>query len=257
MGVPDDVKQLIDGSGNAFHARVARWFTSKGWEVTVSPYFLDKTQGKAREIDLIVEKAYPVNDFGREIGYVAVRLFVECKFISGLSAFWLAQKDKRAAEGLVLSCSAFTKNNSHKEKHHYLSHSEKVAKLFASGGKSPENEPIYKALNQVLNATVSMRSESFDFPRYRRANLPMKAKLEFPVVVCNSFDRFFATSFEEDTEPTQVEENFQLEVTYAFPVGGSQRQEYFLIDFVEFAQLDNFLRLVSVDAESAVYLSIS
>jgi hypothetical protein len=38
MSIPAQVQELIDGSGNNFHAKVARWFAAEGWRVSVSPY---------------------------------------------------------------------------------------------------------------------------------------------------------------------------------------------------------------------------
>ena len=52
MKVPDEVLKLIRNSGNNFHAQVARWFTDHDWHVIVSPYYMDQTQLKAREIDV-------------------------------------------------------------------------------------------------------------------------------------------------------------------------------------------------------------
>ena len=97
MSVPDEVLKLISESGNNFHAKVARWMQADGWHVSVSPYYMDQTQNKAREIDLVAEKLWPVMDhWGQPMGDVAVRLFVECKFIPSYSVFWFADKDREA-----------------------------------------------------------------------------------------------------------------------------------------------------------------
>ena len=80
MGVPDEVSKLVSNSGNNFHAKVARWLSDHDWHIVVSPYYMDQTQNKAREIDLIAEKLWPIeNMFGQRTsdGHVAVRLFIE------------------------------------------------------------------------------------------------------------------------------------------------------------------------------------
>ena len=56
MGVPAEVSELLKDSGNNFHAKVACWLNDHNWHVIVSPYYMDQTQNKAREIDLIEEK---------------------------------------------------------------------------------------------------------------------------------------------------------------------------------------------------------
>lgn len=99
IDIPDEVFNLIAGNGNNFHAKVARWFADHGWHVVVSPYYMDQTQGKAREIDLVVEKNWPIRDrFGRGLGYIITRLFVECKYIPSYSVFWFSERDYEATK---------------------------------------------------------------------------------------------------------------------------------------------------------------
>jgi len=82
-----------------------------------------------------------------------------------------------------------------------------------------------------------------------------KAILEFPIIVCSSFEKIFAVDFFTGSSPLRIEENFQLEVDYAyFDKNGSQKSNYFLIDFVELDQLPNFVEAVSKDAEAAAFL---
>jgi hypothetical protein len=162
MTIPAEVAQLVKGSGNNFHAKVARWFRDNDWHIVISPYYMDQSQNKAREIDLIAEKLWPVRSrFGNTIGDVAVRLFIECKFVPSHSVFWFTDKSQATALELVCSSGHFRPNNTSTEKHHYLAQSQRVAKLFATSGKAQETEPFYKALNQSLNATVSMRGQPF------------------------------------------------------------------------------------------------
>jgi hypothetical protein len=170
MGVPSEISKLVSGSGNNFHAKVARWLSDNGWHIIVSPYYMDQTQNKAREIDLIAEKLWPITDaFGRPVDNLAVRLFVECKFVPSHSVFWFAEKDQHSAEDLVCNSGLFRSDNFYTRKHHYLSQSEKVAKLFAtSASKASENEPFYKALNQVLNAMVSMSGQPITVPSIKK-----------------------------------------------------------------------------------------
>jgi hypothetical protein len=55
---------------------------------------------------------------------------------------------------------------------------------------------------------------------------------------------------EAKPEPTKIKENFLLEVQYAFhDRNGSPHDECFLLDFVEFAQLDKFEQDIDKDTE--------
>jgi hypothetical protein len=256
--LPAQIQQLIDSSGNTFHARVARWFKEAGWHVRVSPYYLDRTQEKAREIDLIVEKSMPIRNSANNLeGDVVIRLFIECKFVAGYTVFWLAERDRQAAEGLVTSTQPFRMNNQVTLKHHYLG-DKSVAKIFASEqSRGAEFEWMYKALNQVLNAQTAMVSQRVTIPELQRYKT-RTVILNFPAVVCNSFDKIFRTDFFEPSAAKPVEENFQLEVSYAFAdPQGTPRDGYFLVDLVEFEQLQSFATAVLEDAQIAVHLLAS
>jgi hypothetical protein len=56
--IPQEVLQLVRSSGNNFHAEVARWFHANKWHIVISPYYMDQTQNKAREIGLIAERRW-------------------------------------------------------------------------------------------------------------------------------------------------------------------------------------------------------
>jgi len=253
--VPRDITTLIESSGNSFHAKVARWFSDHEWHVVISPYYMDQAQNKAREIDLVAEKLWPVdNVFGQRIGSLAVRLFVECKYVPSHSVFWFADKDRASAEELVCSGGIYRERNRETNDHHYLSQGSKVAKLFAtSGNKSTENDPFYKALNQTLNAMVAMRGQAVSIPSIKHAQEAPSPVIEFPMVVCSSFDQMYEVDFFSDSEPGSIENNFQLEVRYAYIDGKTQRNDYFLIDFVEFGQLDHFEDSIDNDARIAAF----
>ena len=63
----EKVKELIINSGNNFHCKVHNYLVGKNWAVLVSPYYNDNISEKPREIDLIAEKAFVVNDaWGRQ-----------------------------------------------------------------------------------------------------------------------------------------------------------------------------------------------
>lgn len=258
MAVPEAVNELIQGSGNNFHAKVARWFSENGWHIVVSPYYMDQSQNKAREIDLVAEKLWPVKDhFNRPVDDVAVRLFIECKFVPSLSVFWFADKDQESALELVCTGGLFRVDNVYTKKHHYLVQSPRVAKLFATSvSKATENEPFYKALNQALNAMVSMSGKRVMFPELKNSQRSPRAVIEFPVVVCNSFDQIYSVEFYKESEPELIKENFQLEVRYAYiDRRNNQRDDYFLLDFVAFGQLEKFAKAIDEDAKLAAFFA--
>ena len=259
MSVPKSVTELVKGSGNNFHSKVARWFQANDWHTVVSPYYMDQTQTKARELDLVVEKLWPIGIGGTFRGKVVVRLFVECKFVVGETVFWFAPKNTVAAKSIVCRLGPFRENDTYTLKHHYIAKSPNVAKLFASSkGNGQENEPFYKALSQALNATVAMRSQdpshpTLAGPRNGKIKIVM---LNYPVVVCSSFAQLYAVNFLAESEPIAIHENFQLEAQYAFhDKGGTSCNEYFLLDFVEFDQLASFEVDLAEGAKAAANLA--
>lgn len=254
--VPKEVQDIIRESGNSFHAKVARWLVNDGWQIRVSPYYMDQSQNKAREIDLIAEKSFEIREpmFGRSVlGDVVVRLFVECKFLpkTSFSMFWFTPKDKKAATDMICAQGGgFRRDNAHTPQHHYLAQSPRVAKVFASTGKG-EQDPFYKALNQVLSAQTSMQHQSPISVEDSRS----LHTLNFPVVVCNSFESLYETDFYGAPDPRPIAEGFQLEVQYAYTArNGNQRDDYFLIDVVAFDQLPELSKALEQDAELAIYM---
>ncbi len=133
-----------------------------------------------------------------------------------------------------------------------------MAKIFASSkSKQPENEPFYKALNQVLNAMVSLRERKLVSPVLNHKNPEWRVELlEFPVVICSSFDQIYATDFYDESSAEPVKENYQLEVSYAY-VDSRQmsRNEHFLIDFVELEKLPDFIEMLKNDAQLMAFFA--
>jgi hypothetical protein len=258
MPIPSQVQELIDGSGNNFHAKVARWFSSDGWVTTISPYYMDQSQQKARELDLIAEKVFPIKgSFGEWVGEVVIRLFIECKFLPGHSVFWFIDKDRAAIEEFLCSSGKFRSRNKFTAEHHYISTGGQIAKLFASSNaRGQESEPFYKALNQSLNGLVSLRKQVPRAFTTTSRSRGFQVVLDYPIVVCNSFAQVYAADFAGQRETDLVSENFQLEVQYAYSDGsGAAHDELFIIDLVEFDQLAQFVELISKDAALAGFFA--
>ena len=243
MSEIEEVKAIIAQSGNTFHCKVLKFLREKDWTVLISPYYNDNVSNKPREIDLIAEKAFRVESFGGAIGNISVRLFIECKYISQKTIFWFDTKDRQKAEELVTTTTPLRRNNSYTDRYHYMA-GDSVAKLFANkGSKSADNEIFYKALNQSLNAMV--------YYRYKNSLLPIERQrytlhtVNYPVIVCNSFENLYQVEIEGDEDPSGIKNNFHLEVNYAYmDSSGNNKNEYFLIDILNFDIFDSFLEVI-------------
>lgn len=258
MDIEKKFQEIVSTSGNAFHSRVAGWLKSNGWTVMVSPYYMDHGQGKAREIDIIAEKVcHRRESFRHKTIIVVVRLYIECKFVSVPSVFWFADREQKLVEELVCESGPFRMDNTRTMEHHYLAGPRSVAKVFASAtGREPDNEPFYRALNQVLNARGSMREmNSFVQGLPERSTFAFR-RIEFPVVVFDSLRNLRKVQFYGESKIEPIPENFQLEVRYAYNrADGTNRSEYLLVDFVEFDRLEIYCKSLNVDAEVVGHLA--
>jgi len=253
MSDMDEVNSIINESGNSFHCRVANYLQEKGWHTLVSPYYMDSATNKPREIDLIAEKAWLYDDrFEGRYGTINIKLFIECKYIPQTNVFWFSDKDIVSTKEWVLSNTPLLENNIFTDQHHYISTNSKVAKLFASKNKpNVENEVIYKALNQSLNAMVYLRGRGSIIPEVPNRNNDILATVEIPVILCNSFNKFHRVEMEDSSNPQVIKDNFQLEVNYAYMSQSQKHQnEFFLIDIVDFNEIDSFLALIDSDKDA-------
>ncbi len=249
----EEAESIVNTSGNNFHCKVVNYLTEKGWNTLISPYYMDNASNKPREIDLIAEKSW-LYDHRHESKYgtINVKLFIECKYIPQKNVFWFSNKDMLSAEKWVTLNTPLRANNMFTERHHYLAKNKMVAKLFASKNKPKvENEVIYKALNQSLNAMVYLRHKESIIKDKNNQHSNILSTIELPVIMCNSFENFYRVDMTGIGKPHKIEDNFQLEVNYAYvDYRKNQTSEYFLLDIVDFTKLDNYLELIEADVNA-------
>lgn len=237
----DKIQIIIEGSGNNFHSKVVSFLRSKGWTVLISPYYSDIISEKLREIDIIAEKAFFIGGIGAINATLNVQLFIECKYIPKEIVFWFDNKDQHQAEELITRTTPlepFQKNITI-EQHHYYQSTE-IAKLFASSPeKMNENEVIYKALNQSLNALIYYKNKSSIITDPKAS--PIEFMVQYPIILLNNFDKIYKVKMDGGTY-SNVAENFQLDVNYVyFNEKRENINEYFILDIVDFNLLSQYL----------------
>ncbi|MBC6436265.1 hypothetical protein FM036_45985 [Nostoc sp. HG1] len=252
------VEEIINKSGNSFHCKAIKYLKEKGWQTLVSPYYMDGATNKPREIDLIAEKVFTnkgrISDAARA---VVIKLFIECKYIPQSNVFWFSERDHVSAKQWVIDNTPLRADNIFTNYHHYLaSECRKVAKLFSGESRqNTENEVIYKALNQSLNAMVYLRDQKPSQKSLEQAGVAYRIlrTIEMPVILCNSFADFYRVDMEDLGDSRSIDANFQLEVNYAYiNQDKSHKAEYFLIDIVAFDKLDDFLGVLE-DDQNAIF----
>jgi hypothetical protein len=249
----EEVNTIINESGNSFHCRVTNYLEEKGWHTLISPYYMDGSSNKPREIDLIAEKSWLYKDpWEKKYGTINIKLFIECKYIPQTNVFWFSDKDVASTREWLTTNTPLTERNMFTEQHHYLASNPQVAKLFASKNKpNVENEVIYKALNQSLNSMVYLRHRESIIPEIPNHNNDILATIEMPVILCNSFEKFHRVDMADSRESKTIQENFQLEVNYAYIDHNKNNQnEFFLIDVIDFNKIDDFLNQLESDKDA-------
>jgi hypothetical protein len=172
--------------------------------------------------------------------------------VSQGAVFWFDAKDSAKAREWVETHTCFPRNNVNSERQHYFRHAQ-VAKLFASPQqKGDEGDPIFRALNQCLNGYInSLRRDSL---LDNRAN-EVITFLDYPVLVCSDFRKFYRTDIAAAGNPIPVASDFLLELNYAYiDPGRGNTRSYFLVDVLDFGRLDNFVREIEAEVNAAQLL---
>lgn len=244
----DAISRLVAESGNSFHCRVANAFRERNWATLLSPYYIDESTDKAREVDLVVEKRFPVDGTFGKPKTIRIRLYVECKYITQNVVFWFDQRDNGRAYGWVHRNTPFRKGNTLAEEHHHIKNVSTVAKLFATDTKRNEdNDPIFRALNQCLNGYVHNKGQELLIPA---KNAEQVTLVEYPLIVVSSFSMFYRTDVQSSMPPEPITDNFLVELNYAFvDKTKTTRRDYFLVDVASFDTLDKYL--AAIDHEVA------
>ena len=237
-------KEIFKNSGNNLHYRVVNYLRDEGWEVDVSPFYNDNFSQKPREIDLVATKVYPPALNSIRESAVIVRLFIECKYIASTTVFWLDSRDKKQAEEVIRSTRSFhdpSQNILVEQEHHYLS-TQKIAKLFESNSKKEaEGEPMFKAITQSINSFIYFRDRSSDLLNEVNKKYNSTVVLNYPVIICDSFDKFFGKLVSSSSEVAQIDNPFQIEVRYAYQVKDFSQDETFYIDVLPEQKLREFI----------------
>lgn len=240
----DPFQEILSTNGNNHHAKVVSKFRTMGWQTLVSPYYSDSFTDKAREIDVIVEHDYAIQDIDQH-SPLRVRFFLECKYIFHETVLWFDRKDMHRTHYLLDSMfSSETCKYPVKANDYHYGEDTLVAKLFGSkGGRAEENEVLSKAINQCLNAFIYYRWQT-TAPVPRRGGLSFT--VSYPVIVCNSFDKFRRASMSDHTAPLEaISEPFQLEVNYAYLDHEKRpRNEFFLIDVISIEQIEGYIKRI-------------
>ena len=238
-------EEIIAESGNGFNCKVATAFRNAGWDVTLSPYYVDSATNMPREFDLLCQKQFTIKGASSREHPLLYQLFVECKYLKQPIVFWFDIRDRDRALLWLNSRTPFKSNNANHAKQHHMQAGGHVAKLFSDGTKEENREAFYRALAQCLGALTQSDWGT------KQSN--KRACISYPVIVhSDTADLYRVDVMNGSSPPTLLETNIVLELNYAYmDRRGRNQQEYFLIDVVRFSRLREFLATLDEEVEAA------
>lgn len=171
------------------------------------------------------------------ISQVFVRLFIECKYIDEDAIFWFDRVDGEKIKKFRER--HFGNKQVNITKTHYGENLD-VVKLFH------DSSGFFPAIIQPLHAMIYYRNKNIAMISN---GIPIASVLNYPVIICSSFDKFHRTDFCQSTA-REVKNNFLTEVNYAYndQVSHTAREEYFLVDVVNFKDLESFTKTILAEA---------
>src|SRR5688572_32786563 len=102
---------------------------------------------------------------------------------------------------------------------------------------------------------VYLRGRGSIMADVQSGRIPQPIVVEMPVMLCNSFADFYRVEMEDQPTPQPINENFQLEVNYAYrDLRGNHMSEYFLVDIVDFNKLEDYIKVLEYDKDAMFYL---
>lgn len=227
----NQISKIIEKSGHDFHLKVSKKLRDLGWNTVDNHYYNDPDSGKAREIDIIATKEYPVHgdSFNHVNEKIIIKLFIECKYINSPTIFWFKNRDINRA--IELSKDSEILNDKPDNyvndltKHHYVKSNDVTGQW-----QSTNNDVFNEAQHQVLKAMLFFKEAGQE-----------NYEISYPIIVINDFSQLYRRESPPKNHDN-ITENFQIEINYAYKNKKNDNiTKYFLIDVVEIPTLERFI----------------
>jgi len=235
----EDLKKIIEESGNNLHIDTVNLLERMGWDVDLSSYYYDDTANKPREIDIIAQINEQVFDFPpkKVLDEFKLFLFIECKYFKNELAFRMRRNhEQKSKEAMIIegikSVDGWDKESLLEgeglfREHHYLKE-RFIGKLY----DSKEQKTIFNAITQPI--------KSLTFFKERR---PEKG-LYYPLVVYSGIDGIYAIERENaNLDQLELKKDliFGLNYSYRSVVDHKLKTHQFFIDFIHKDRLGDFI----------------
>lgn len=238
------LQDIIDKSGNKLHLDVTNLLRDKGWDVTISPYYVDEHSEKPREIDVLASKVTTVETkspaFSVSKREFKITLCIECKYLTdNKSIFWVDEQAqindsaliRRGVERSISIRDTNTRFTEYSNLHHYnvLNSEDKIGILYDNSNK--KDDRIFKSFTQSIKSLIFFRNQSQLQPN----------TIFYPIVVYNPSNIYLYNLQSNEHKPMNHCGLF-LNYSYIERIGSNSAiSEEFIVDFVLFDVLDKFL----------------
>ncbi len=235
----ESAESIINNSGHKLHLRVASLLENEGWNVSISPYYIDDLTDKPREIDIIASKYFTyTSKSDNEQKRFYFLLGIDCKYLTENVVIW-ARDNKIKAEALFTNVDSYFKPMLATQQS-WCAYSRflHVGRLISEGGKSSLQEGILQAVKAILDA-------------YTRSNT---LTIFFPSVVYelgNGVNIYsIGDGIKHSKEHTPIKGNWIYHVDYAYRENNKPRQRQFYVDLVNEKTLLDYLQVLEKDGRT-------
>ncbi len=237
----DSFAQAFLKSGSSLQYRVASILKKNGWEVKLEQAYMDDTESKVRQCDIIATRLIHGGD-------VKVELIIECKYVKDGHIVFLrddaedysSKKDERSES--IQAVSSYFKEHFDKrarDSHHYFG---PICLSYAclvrdkDGRFKVDDDTVFKAIGQVIK------------PMIDRAKGTYENTVTYPIIVIGNSEIYecaigalpdLASSSEEIPFQFESKENICLEYSYVLGLG--QKTSTFVIDILKGDSFEEYL----------------
>jgi hypothetical protein len=228
---PESVESITKYSGHELHLRVASILEIEGWNVAVSPYYIDDLSDKPREIDIVARKrfSYISQSDNEEKGFYLL-LGIDCKYITQNAVIW--GRENKLEAGAILTNVDGWHSNLTKEGRSWSRYSKyfNVGRLISEGnGSQALQGGILQAVKGTLDAFNSNIAATIFYPA-------VVYKLKGGVNIFSIGDGKTGVA-----APKALEDDWIYHVDYAFVQNGKRLQKNFYVDLVSENKFIDFL----------------
>lgn len=231
------VEKIIRASGHNLHTNVVEALKDAGYQVEISPYYVDAHTDKPREVDVVARKAVRVYRDSEE-HVVNLVLALDCKYMMNPAVFWTFPNENPLASLKVLGLNLQELIQKVGMNRFAYFTTNKIARLFQSGSSSgePVADPIYKACAQAISGTIFAREHSAE------------PAIIYPLVIADGPGKFFHADTPEEERSSVI---VHIDYSY-YPDRATDKKpvrEPFYVWLIRKEQLSKALELIEHEVE--------